>query len=194
MNLEPFHQVSGDMSRDSVTNTRIRFLKSWYVPASRTSHTIQWWLKFSSVTLTYPLYPNPCTTAVKKGVKKRGEMGCSGRLCVLQWLCIIQWVHLIQWKGWIGLWAQHLAKSCYSSHWPPSVFGFATNKKLISLQSQEKLMRSRAQLLDEFAVGGISFQWKHLVCDKCALFDSDVKLMSIKRWLLPLHDMETEGR
>ena len=28
MNLEPFHQVSGDMSRDSVTNTRIQFLKS----------------------------------------------------------------------------------------------------------------------------------------------------------------------
>ena len=30
----------------------------------------------------------------------------------------------------------------------PTVFGFATNKKLISLQSQQKLMRSRAQLDD----------------------------------------------
>ena len=45
MNPEPFHQVSGDRSRDSlssVAKTRVRFLKSWYMPVSRTSQTVQW--------------------------------------------------------------------------------------------------------------------------------------------------------
>ena len=58
MNLEPFHQVSGDMSRDSwssVFKTRIRFLKSWFIPVSE---TIQWlWL--STMNLLYPPYPIP---------------------------------------------------------------------------------------------------------------------------------------
>ena len=39
------------------------------------------------------------------------------------------------------------------------VFGFATNKKLISLQSQQKLMRSRAQLeeLGEYLSSGSKY-------------------------------------
>ena len=41
----------------------------------------------------------------------------------------------------------------------PPVFGFATNKKLISLQSQQKLMRSRAQLdeLREYLSNGSKY-------------------------------------
>ena len=41
----------------------------------------------------------------------------------------------------------------------PPVFGFATNKKLISLQSQQKLMRSRAQLdeLGEYLSNGSKY-------------------------------------
>ena len=147
MNLEPFHQVSGDMSRDSSSSVTPRQGFSFLKVDICDRFTD---FSYDTVTQWYS------DTQWRRG---RG-MGCSGRLNMLQWLCTIQWLHMIhcimiqwtcitiQWTGWIGWRARHLAKSCYSSHWPPPVFGFATNKKLISLQSQENLMRSWTQLVD----------------------------------------------
>ena len=91
---------------------------------------------------------------------------------------------MIQWIGWIGA-ASGKDLPLISLTTPP-VFGFATNKKLISLQSPGKLIRSAAVRVDGMEA--------HTFPDKWALFDSDVKLMTIKRWWLLPDNMETVGR
>ena len=146
MNLEPFHQVSGDTSRDSLQaqwhqDKGSVSQKLIYVTVSRTSHMIQW--------------HSDTVTPSEEGGGEWDALG--GLICYsdfaqysdFTWYTVSWYTgHVSQYSGPGGSGGErHLAKSCYSSHWPPSVFGFATNKKLISLQSQENLMRSRAQLV-----------------------------------------------
>ena len=158
------------LSLDS--NTRVRFLKSWDLRPHTMQGVLQrslqihhtyshpwrweWRRRGWDVLGGFVCYTIYCSRYSDFALYSNFTQYVGRVYRVVQWLHSIGWIglsyHTIPylylamscWKGWImlsvGIWrgaATHLL-------WPPTVFGFATDEKLISARSQEKQMRSRA--------------------------------------------------